>query len=205
MEVVNLNIETRKKEDNVKSLRNQGLIPAVLYGKQADSILILLSRKEFMKIFTKHSVSSFVNIVSKEEGINGKTVLIKEIQKDPVTDKVIHIDFYEISMDEKIEIEAAIHFTGKAEGVKLGGVLSPLMRHLPIKGYPKDINDTIEIDVSFLKIGGIMHVKDLNLGDDIEITVEGDAPIVTVIEPALEDAVSEDAKVEGENNAPTQS
>ncbi len=204
MEVVNLDIETRKKEDNLKSLRNQGLIPAILYGKQADSILILLGRKEFMKTFTKHSVSSFVNIVSKEEGINGKTVLIKEIQKDPVTDKVIHIDFYEISMDEKIEIEADIHFIGKAEGVKLGGVLSPLMRHLAIKGYPKDISDTIEIDVSSLKIGGIIHVKDLNLGDGMEITAEGDAPIVTVTEPAVEEVVSEDAK-EGENNAPTQS
>ncbi len=205
MEVVNLNIETRKKEDNVKSLRNQGLIPAILYGKQAGSVLILLSYKEFMKTFTKHSVSSFVNIVSEEEGVNGKTVLIKEIQKDPVTDKVIHIDFYEISMDEKIEIEASIHLIGKAEGVKLGGVLSPLMRHLSIKGYPKDINDTIEIDISSLKIGEIIHVKDLNLGDGIEITVEDDAPIVTVTEPVAEEAVSEDAKAEGGNNAPTQS
>ncbi len=191
MEIINLNVSTRSKEDNVKSLRKQGLIPAVIYGRNIGSLMVLLNYKDFIKTFTNHSISSFINIASKEDRVNGKTAVIKEIQKDSVTDNIIHIDFHEVSMDEKIEIEATIHFIGKPEGVKLGGILEPLMRHIAIKGYPKDIIDTINIDVSSLKIGDIIHVKDLKLGEGIEIMADEDAPIVTVAEPVVEEVVAQ--------------
>ncbi|MCL4542205.1 MAG: 50S ribosomal protein L25 [Deltaproteobacteria bacterium] len=187
MEIINLNVDARNKESGIKSLRKQGFIPAVMYGRNLDSLGVLLNYKDFIKTFANHSISSFINIVSKEEKVNGKTAVIKEIQKDPVTGSVIHIDFHEISMDEKIEIEAAIHFTGKPEGVKLGGIFEPIMRHITIKGYPKDIIDTINIDVSSLQIKDIIHVKDLNLGEGIEILADRDAPIVTVAEPTVEE------------------
>jgi large subunit ribosomal protein L25 len=201
LEIINLNVNSRNKEDNVKSLRKQGLIPAVIYGRNLDSLRISLNYKDFIKTFANHSISSFINIASKEDGINGKTAVIKEIQKDPVTDNIIHIDFHEVSMDEKIEIEAAIHFIGKPEGVKLGGILEPLMRHIAIKGYPKDIIDTINIDVASLQIGDIIHVKDLKLSDGIEIMADEDAPIVTVAEPAVEEVV---AQPEVQEEAPAQ-
>ena len=197
MDIINLNVEARKKEDSLKSLRNQGTIPAVLYGKHAASMLVIVNYKEFLKAFAKHSISSFINIVSKEGKVNGKTAVIKEIQKDPVTDNIIHLDLHEISMDEKIEIEAVIHFVGKSEGVKLGGILEPLMRHIAIKGYPKDIVDTIEVDVSSMQIGDIIHARDLKLGDNIEIMVEEDAPIVTVAEPTVEEAAQATVQAEG--------
>lgn len=198
MGIINLNVETRKKEDNLKTIRKHGVIPGVLYGKKMGSLMVLLNYKEFLKTFANHSISSFININSKEERVNGKTVVIKEIQKDPVTENVIHIDFHEISMNEKIEIEAAIHFIGKPEGVKLGGILEPILRHIIIKGYPKDIIDTINIDVASLNIGDIIHVRDLNLGENIEIIAEEDAAIVTVAEPAVEEVSAEAAKTEGE-------
>ena len=201
MEIINLNVEARKKENNLKSLRKEGIIPGVLYGKKIGSLIILLNYKEFLKAFAKHSVSSFINLVSKEDGVNGKTVVIKEIQKDPVTDNIIHIDLHEISMDEKIEIEASVHFVGKPEGVKLGGILEPLMRHIAIKGYPKDIIDTINIDVSALKIGDIIHVRDLKLGENIEIMAEEDAAIVTVAEPAVEEVSAAAPAAESETAA----
>ena len=201
MEIINLNVEARKKENNLKSLRREGIIPGVLYGKKIGSLIVLLNYKEFIKAFTKHSVSSFINLISKEDDVNGKTVVIKEIRKDPVTDNIIHIDLHEISMDEKIEIEASIHFVGKPEGVKLGGILEPLMRHIAIKGYPKDIIDTINIDVSALKIGDIIHVKDLKLGENIEIMAEEDAAIVTVAEPTVEEVSAAAPAAEGETAA----
>lgn len=204
MDIINLSVEARKKEDNLKTLRNQGIIPAVLYGKHTASVLVLLNYKEFLKAFAKHSISSFINIVSKDGNVNGKTAVIKEIQKDPVTDNIIHVDLHEISMNEKIEIEAVIHFIGKAEGVKLGGILEPLMRHIAIKGFPKDIVDTVEVDVSAMQIGDIIHARDLKLGDNIEIMVEADAPIVTVAEPTVEEAQAGAAPAEGQESAPSQ-
>jgi len=201
LEIINLNIEARKKENNLKSLRKEGIIPGVLYGKKIGSHTILLNYKEFLKAFAKHPVSSFIKLVSKEDGVNGKTAVIKEIQKDPVTDSIIHIDLHEISMDEKIEIEASVHFVGKPEGVKLGGILEPLMRHIAIKGYPKDIIDTINIDVSGLKIGDIIHVRDLKLGENIEIMADEDAAIVTVAEPTVEEVSAAAPAAESETAA----
>ena len=87
------------------------------------------------------------------------------------------------------------------EGVKLGGILEPLMRHIAIKGYPKDIIDTINIDVASLQIGDIIHVKDLKLEGGIEIMVDEDAPIVTVAEPAVEEVI---AQPEVQEEAPAQ-
>jgi large subunit ribosomal protein L25 len=201
LEIINLNIEARKKENNLKSLRKEGIIPGVLYGKKIGSHTILLNYKEFLKAFAKHPISSFIKLVSKEDGVNGKTAVIKEIQKDPVTDSIIHIDLHEISMDEKIEIEASVHFVGKPEGVKLGGILEPLMRHIAIKGYPKDIIDTINIDVSGLKIGDIIHVRDLKLGENIEIMADEDAAIVTVAEPTVEEVSAAAPAAESETAA----
>jgi len=187
LEKISLHVDARNSDENVKSLRVKGFIPAVIYGKRTDSLSISLNYKNFIKAFSGHSVSSFINVESKEKELSGKIAVIKEIQKDPVTESIIHMDFYEISMDDKVEIEAAVHFIGKPEGVKLGGIFEPLIRHILIKGYPKDIIDTIDIDVSALKIGDIIHAKDLKLGEGIEIITEKDTPIVVVAEPTVED------------------
>lgn len=205
MEIINLNVNLRQKKENNKSLRKNGSIPAVVYGKHIHPIMISLSSKDFYKTFSQHSISSFINLASEEKDVNGRTTIIKEIQKDPVKDNVIHVDFHEVSMDEKIEIEAAIHFIGKPEGVKLGGILEPLMRHITISGFPKDIVDVINLDVASLKIGDIIHARDLKVGEGLEIITDKDAAIVTVAEPAVEEApaVSTEEKIEAEEQVQT--
>lgn len=188
MEQINLTLIERDKKENPGHIRKKGMIPGVVYGKHMDPSIVSLDYKEFGKAFFKHSISSFINILSDGNGLNGKLAVIKEIQKDPVTEKVIHIDFHEVSMNEKIEIEATIHFNGKAEGVKLGGILEPIMRHILIKGFPKDIIDTINVDVSGLKVGDIVHVRDLSLPEGVEVMADMDSPVVMVAEPIVEEA-----------------
>ncbi len=190
MELINLNLKIRDKKDNVRSLRRKGLIPAVIYGKKMSNSPLLVDSKEFSVAFARHSTSSLINILSKEKSLEGKTAVIKEIQKDPATEAIIHIDLHEVLMDEMIEIEATVHFTGKPEGVKLGGILEPIMRHILIKGYPKDIIDTINVDVSSLKIGDIIHIKDLKLPEGIEVLADEDAPVVMVAEPTIEEVTA---------------
>jgi large subunit ribosomal protein L25 len=191
VEIINLNVNLRQKKENNKSLRKHGFIPAVVYGKHIQPIIISLNSKDFYKTLSQHSTSSFINLVSEEKDVNGKTTVIKEIQKDPVKDNIIHVDFHEVSMNEKIEMEVAIHFIGKPEGVKLGGILEPLMRHITISGFPKDIVDVINLDVSSLKIGDIIHARDLKVGEGLEIIADKDAAIVTIAEPAVEEAVAQ--------------
>ncbi len=187
MEIINLNIDTRQKKDNVKDLRKNGFIPGIIYSKHSSPVSISLNSKEFYKTFAKTSISSFISVNSDKPEINGKTAVIKEIQKDPVKDNVIHIDFHEVSMNETIEIEAALNFVGKAEGIKMGGILEPLMRHVVISGLPKDIVYTINVDVSELQIGDILHAGDLKIGDGLELVTDSDTAVVMVVEPTVEE------------------
>jgi large subunit ribosomal protein L25 len=187
LEKVNLNINLRQKTENVKSLRKNGFIPGIIYSKHSSPVSISLNSKEFYKTFSKSSISSFIDVTSDKKEINGKTAVIKEIQKDPVKDNVIHIDFHEVLMNEKIEIEAALHFIGKAEGIKLGGILEPLMRHIIISGFPKDIVDVINVDVSNLQVGDILHASDLKIGEGLEIITDPEAAIVMIAEPNVEE------------------
>ncbi|RZD16900.1 MAG: 50S ribosomal protein L25 [Candidatus Acididesulfobacter guangdongensis] len=187
MEIINLNIDTRQKKDNVKDLRKNGFIPGIIYGKHSSPVSISLNSKEFYKTFAKTSISSFISVNSDKPEINGKTAVIKEIQKDPVKDNVIHIDFHEVSMNEKIEIEAALNFVGKAEGIKMGGILEPLMRHIVISGFPKDIVYTINVDVTELQVGDILHAGDLKIGDGLELITDPETAVVMVAEPTVEE------------------
>ncbi len=201
MELISLNVAIRQKKDNIKTMRRVGFIPAVLYGKNILPVILSLNAQDFYLAFSKYPKTSFINLASENSDINGKIVVIKDIQKDPVKDNIIHLDLHEVSMDEKIEIEALIHFTGKPEGVKLGGILEPILRHITIKGLPKDIVDVINIDVSALKIGDIIHVKDLKVPEELEIDADGNAAVVTVAEPTVEEVtttVIEGAKVVAE-------
>ena len=204
MELISLNVAVRQKKDNIKTMRRVGFIPAVLYGKNISPVILSLNAKDFYLTFSKHPKTSFINLASENSDVNGKTVVIKDIQKDPVKDNIIHLDFHEVSMDEKIEIEALIHFVGKPEGVKLGGILEPILRHITIKGLPKDIVDVINIDVSALKIGDIIHVKDLKVPEGLEIDADEDAAVVTVAEPTVEEVITtviESAEVAAELSA----
>lgn len=196
-----MKIQAKIRKEKVKKLRKQGLIPAVLYGKGEENLLLAVDKKEFIKKIREGGLHSIYTL-----DIDGteKQVIIKDIQRDPALNEPEHIDFYKPDLLKKIKSEVEIVFVGESPAVKnLGGTLVKVMNTLTIKSLPQDCPNRIEVDISKLeKIGGYIKVGDLNFGDKIEILDNKDNIIVQVkaaenVEEELAKEVEEDvSKVE---------
>ncbi len=162
--------------------RQSGNIPAVIYGPEIDSIPIEVEEREFRSVWKAAGGSSIVNL--KVDGKENK-VIVRDIQRDPITNRVIHLDFHAISMTKPISISIPIIFTGTPVGVKVdGGIMQATMRELDISCLPTDIPEHFEIDVSNLSIGDSIHVSNLSI-PNVQIEHEPASTVVVISAPTV--------------------
>ena len=191
-----------------KELRENGKLPAILYGRKFDSMPISFDYKEFYHLY-RESIGQqnffFIKVKSKEY-----RTLIKEVQIDPVSRRIVHIDFQEIYAGQKIDVEIPIKIIGDAPGVLEGGIIDMNLREIQIKCLPKDLPESLEIDVSKLEIGDSIHIEELSgKFSNIEILEEMGETVVSIILPKVEEEkveeeleeVGEEAAEEGEEKA----
>jgi large subunit ribosomal protein L25 len=192
-----------------RQLRREGKVPAVLYGK-GETISLTLDPIEFHKVL-RSKQQGYVLITLAEtnkKGASQHNAILKDIQYDPVSGHVLHADFFEIAMDQPIQVAIPIVITGSIPvGVTLGGLLRQRQRHLSVEGLPADIPDTVVIDASGLDIGQAVKVKDLSLAkgirtrDDLEKIVVN----ITAKKKAVEAIEGEGEKSAQETQAPAAS
>ena len=193
----NLRAETGKAK--VKKMRTQGLVPAVVYHRGEEPVPVTVNDKEIMKILqTAGGENVLISLtIEKEKKARPRSVIIKEIQHDPVKRNILHVDFNEISMNEKIIVEVEVVAEGEPVGVKQeGGLLEHVLRELKVQCLPADIPKQITIDVSGLKINESVHVRDLHPGDKIKILNDPDTLLVQVKLPVEEKPEEEAAAPE---------
>ena len=180
----NLNKSERKK------IRREGRIPGVIYSKQIKPITIEVAENALKPlVFTAKAHLISLKLTGHED----QECIIKDVQFDPVTDKIVHFDLIGLIKGEKLEIEVPVQLKGTAAGIKEGGVLQNPLHRLSVKCFPKDIPDHLEIEVSQLNIGDAIHVSDL-VFDNIEILNPKEAVIVSVVHPKIQE---EPVAVEG--------
>ena len=169
------------------SLRNEGRVPGVLYGSRMEPIPIDVTRLVINPlVFTAKT-----NLISlKLNGHDEYECVIKDVQFDPVTDEVLHFDLIGLTRGEKIQLEVPLKLLGNAVGVKEGGLLQESMHKLSIECLPKDIPQSLELDVTELNIGDSIHVSDLNF-ENITILNPEDTIVVSVVLPKVEIEVEE--------------
>ncbi|MCG8513738.1 MAG: 50S ribosomal protein L25 [Halanaerobiales bacterium] len=187
MERYNLSVEVREDTGKgvARSLRRSGLVPAVIYGKSRPSQALTVNPEDLKN---KMSGNAIFDLLITAEGEEIKeTVMIKEVQKDPIKGELLHIDFHHISMDEKITINVSLNLTGEAPGVREGGVLQQLLREVEIECLPLDIPEALQLDISKLEMGNSMLVNDLEVPENIEIKTPFDEAIVTIVVPTEEE------------------
>ena len=193
-----LEAETRSvaKRSELKNLRSKGMIPAVFYGKKDEAVSLAVPLKKFNEIIHSGGANVLVSLKLKD---GTKTAIIKEVQRDMISQVPIHIDFQAVSLSEKVQVSVPLHVVGVAPGVKLsGGILQHLMREVVIKCLPTHIPQKIDIDISNLQIGNIIAVKDLPKIEDVEIITDPNQIIVNVVAPAAEEvAPAAEAAVAG--------
>jgi large subunit ribosomal protein L25 len=203
LELIELKTKIRTATGNgpARRLRMSGQIPAVLYGPKTEPVLISVDKSDLELLLKKGGIGQIVlNLVIKK---NGETMtmpaMIKELQTHPVSRNFIHVDFYEIKMDQKITAKIPVITTGKAKGVELGGILQIVRREIEVECLPLAVPESIEIDISDLDIGDSIHVRDIKPEGEIEFLEEDDYTVVTVLAPKLEEEEEElEEEEEGE-------
>ena len=165
-------LQAQKRENvgtNLEELRKSGIIPAVIYGKGKENINLQVERNSFMRVFNKAGENSLIELEIAGEGIP-KNVLAHEVQTHPVSDEVIHIDFYEVRMDEEVETEVPLVFTGEAPAVKdLEGTLITNKDYVEVKCLPANIPHEISVDISSLAtFDDSITAKDLKIPANVE-------------------------------------
>ncbi len=183
-----------------KKLRRDGSIPCVLYGpasKEATSLTI--NAMELNKaLATEAKGNVLVNLKIEGDKKAQRMVMFRGFQRDPLKRNIIHVDMYELLMDHKIVVDVPVHFTGKAQGVELGGILQHEARTLKIECLPNQIPDKIDVDVTHLLIGQSIHVKDITLAPGLKVIGDPNITVALVAAPMaeVEAKTAEEAKAE---------
>jgi large subunit ribosomal protein L25 len=195
-------LSAEKREDTGKGvarkLRQAGSTPGVLYGPEADPCSLYVNTRELATLLRRRSgYSALINLKINGEDDNRK-VIIRELQRDPVSGEVEHLDLYQVSMKKKLNLTTNVILKGTAAGVKLGGIMQHIIRELDIACLPVDIPDHIEVDVSEMEIGDSIHVSDISM-DKVDILTNPARTLATVVPPTVIKTAAEEAEeVEGE-------
>ena len=188
-----------------RQLRQNGHAPAILYGGKMEPIALTMEAKSLTRDLLKYHGHNVVVSLDIEGDKSKKKhyVLIKDIQTDPVTDAVLHVDFLEIELEKDIVMEVPIKYTGTAKGVDMGGILNIMAHTVKIKGLPLDILDEIIVDVTELEVASAgITCGDLSIPDNVTLEEELGRVCVSVVAPKAEvEEEIEEEEAEGEEGA----
>ncbi len=178
--------------------RAAGKTPGVLYGAGGENLSISLDTRQFERILSKHASGTFVLDV-KLAGQEGQELnaIIKDLQRDPLSSRILHVDLLHVSLTQLIQIQVPIHLIGTPVGVKEGGILEHFTRSVDIECQAGQIPDGLSIDVSAINKGQMLHVSDLQPPEGVKILTPADRVVVGVVLPRAEVEVAPAAVVEG--------
>jgi large subunit ribosomal protein L25 len=185
-----------------RRLRVDGRIPGIVYGKGHGNVAISLDPAELDGIIkTSHGgINTLIDLEGAAE-VAGRTVLVKELQREPVYGTLVHADLYELDLTQKQRVSVPIHLTGTALGVTMGGLLDHALRELEVDCLASSIPDEIVIDVTDLEQGHSLHVSDLVVPAGVEVHTAADLPVVSVVAPKAEEEPVQEELAEGEEGA----
>lgn len=163
-----------------RALRRQKLVPAVVYGKGLEPCAVTVEPKALQEAIATESGWNTLITLKGEGSFNGRVVILKDMQFDPIRRDVHHADFQVIDLKKKVHVMVPVHPVGKAEGEKIGGSLQVVRHELEVVCLPTAIPGSIEVDVTSLGIGDVLHVEDLVLPAGIEVPHEVNFTVITV-------------------------
>lgn len=200
MEKISLEAKLRAERGRkINKGRKDGLIPAVIYGKEIEAQSLWVDYLDFKRLLGKSGESVIIDL--KIDGQGDRNVIIHEMQKDPVRGSYTHIDFFQVNMAEKIEAEVHLEFVGESPAVReAGGVLVKSIDKVHVKCLPADLPSHIDVDVSAIKtFEAHICVKDLKVSDKVEIKLDPETVIALVTPPRTEEELSKlEEKVEAD-------
>ncbi|WP_458415255.1 50S ribosomal protein L25/general stress protein Ctc [Schinkia sp. CFF1] len=184
-------ISAMKREDFKKSaitrLRGNGKIPAVVYGKNKPTKHIYFDALEFKKTMRKAGRNAILQL--KVENDSTESVMLHDVQMNPLNGEVVHADFFIVNMSSEIDVEVVVNLVGDAQGVKDGGTLQQPLYKVTVRSLPRDIPEKIDIDISQYNIGDVITAGDIKVDGKYEIIDDKDTVIASILQPKVEDEV----------------
>jgi large subunit ribosomal protein L25 len=188
MELAQLKVEMRQGSGKgaARRLRRDNKLPGIIYGRGEESVKVQVDPAEIRAAVRVHEgslpVFSIVG-VREAEKLSGSAVLVRELQTDPVSHEYIHVDFMKVDLSKQITVEVPLHFTGKARGLKMGGIMDEPVRKIDVLCFPTDIPEFIEVDTTDLDVGQSIHLKEIRLPRGCSVDTTTDFTVVSVILP----------------------
>jgi len=183
---------TQSRRGEVRKLRATGRVPAVIYGRQAKPQNLEISSKEITDLI-HHSISEnlLVDLSVESDARAKRLALVQEIQHHPLDGNVLHVDFHEVTENEKVVVMVPLETAGEATGVKnSGGVLEHIVFKLKVRALPKDLPEQIVVDVSHLELGKAIHLGEIKTPAGVEIIGDKDIAVISVAMPRAEEEVA---------------
>ncbi|VEN73461.1 50S ribosomal protein L25 [Candidatus Desulfarcum epimagneticum] len=199
MNLIDLKVAGRTAGDGSSpgALRNEGRIPAILYGPSTENAPLSVETAEFEDVLRAGgSGQTLLNLVM--ENGESKQVMIKELQRHPLTRKALHIDFYAFDVKKKMKVKVPVATVGACVGVEMGGILQLIRREVELLCLPLEMPEVIEVNVTEMTVGDSLHVQEIELPDGVEIVSDVNYTIVTVLSPKVEEEEVPDEEEEGE-------
>ncbi|WP_078429487.1 50S ribosomal protein L25/general stress protein Ctc [Alkalihalobacterium alkalinitrilicum] len=183
------------KKSTTRKFREDGNVPAVLYGKKVDSQPIAVNQINFVKLVRDEGRNSIISL-----NVNGAKheVMVYDMQVDPIKNELVHVDFCAVDMSSEVDTDVKVQLVGEAPGVSDGGMVSHLLHQLSIRALPSDIPSEITVDISNLNVGDSLQVRDIVSQQSVEITNDPEETIVTIL---IQPAEQEPGQVEEEEVA----
>ncbi len=191
---LNVNARVRTGKGGARELRRQNLVPAIVYGKGMEPIPVSVDPKALKKVLDPQAGWNTLLTLKGEGPFEGKQVIVKDMQVDPLSRNVLHVDFQAVDLKAKVSVMVPVVTVGKAEGEKLGGNLEVIRHELEVVCLPTDIPSAIEIDVSHLQIGDVLHVADVKAPEGVEIPFDVNFTVLTCTGHKAEAAEGEEGE-----------
>lgn len=192
MRTAELKVQERilnNKSEN-RRLRREGFVPAIVYGPEAENMGCAFDERDLKRTFKGHmNLNTILTLTSDSPKLNGRKVILKAIERDPVRWSYDHVDFYQISEKRPLTVKVPFEFQGTPVGVKLGGgILQVIRREVAIEALPHVIPEKIIVDIAGLELNNSLHIGEIKMPDGLKILDSLDYAIVSVSEPEKEEA-----------------
>jgi large subunit ribosomal protein L25 len=177
-----------------RKLRAAGRIPGVCYGRTLPSVGISLDPRELERLIAASTAgvnTLFQLRIAGVGDLDGKPVMVRELQRNPVNGLLLHADLYAVDLEQTIHVSVPIHITGTPAGVKMGGILDQALRTLDLECMPQAIPRGVSVEVDALEIGHTLHVRDLAIPEGTSLLSDPDLAVVSIVAPVAEEVPAE--------------
>jgi large subunit ribosomal protein L25 len=199
-EVLSGKIREKTGKVATKEVRRNGELPAVLYGLK-DNLSFSVCPENLKDILTAKGQNALIDL--NLEGSKKRKVILKEFQSHPLKERWVHVDFLEVDVTKTVKVSVDVNLVGKSAGEKMGGLINQVLKSIHVECLPLDIPQSVDLDVTTVELGQVLHVSDLSLPDKVKILNQPNEAVVSVyLEKVKEEETTEDEELaEGETEA----